>query len=456
MYCFVTRQLISSLEAIVRSVRSSALRRLSMRRLNETIQLRGFLTSPWGEVAVSAAGEGPISTTQPFVNSQIDACHPLPEPHVSGEREYSIALGGAFPKSGTPNLQSLVCLANALDLCNWFMKRPWPYGLVILIAFVTVCPGQTVETPKQKTEPKRANAQSVEKKISVEKDAGAIVVKYGNELFTRYDFSSYAKPILYPVIGPKQIPMTRNWPMKATQGEANDHPHHKSMWLGHELNGLDFWGETTGSVKHDSVVEINSENGSFSVKNDWVSKKDGTIICTEISAFRFGAVAEKKWIDATHTFYASHGDIHFEDTKEGFFAIRTHPDLRLSPDEKRGVEKVFGQAFNSQGTTGKAIWGQKAKWVCYWGPVDEQVVGIAIFDHASNLRHPTTWHAREYGLVTANPFGLHHFQKKEKGAGTHTVKKGDQITFRYRVVFQLGQQTAEELNRQFDEYVGNW
>lgn len=326
-------------------------------------------------------------------------------------------------------------------------------GVAIVFTAATVCLAQTQTAPQGQAASKNAAIKSDENQIFIEREAGAIVVKVDDDLFTRYDYATYAKPVLHPVFGPNQIRMTRNWPMKATQGEANDHPHHKSMWLGHELNGLDFWGETTGCVKHDSVVEINSEEGSFSVKNDWVSKKDGTIICTETSAFRFGAVAEKRWIDATHTFYASHGDIHFEDTKEGFFAIRTHPDLRLSPDEKRGVEKVFGQAFNSQGTTGKAIWGQKAKWVYYWGPVDEQVVGIAIFDHVSNLRHPTTWHAREYGLVTANPFGLHHFQKQEKGAGTHTVKKGDQITFRYRVVFQLGQQTAEELNRQFDEYV---
>ncbi len=429
MYCFFTRQLVLILAAIVRS---SACRRSIVAVSPEEIALRFKLLScpPLRRARVKRV--------------DLSMCQNL-SPHPPLRRRPP-------PKERFKKREAVTqSLARTL---NWFLKRKWAHSLVILIALVIVCPAQTVETPEQKTEPKPANAQIIEKKISVEKDAGAIFVKYGEELFTRYDFSSYAKPIFYPVIGPKQIPMTRNWPMKATQGEANDHPHHKSMWLGHEINGLDFWGETTGSVKHDSVVEINSENGSFSVKNDWVSQKDGTIVCTEISAFRFGAVADKRWIDATHIFYASHGDIHFEDTKEGFFAIRTHPDLRLSPDEKRGVEKVFGQAFNSQGTTGKAIWGQKAKWVYYWGPVDEQVVGIAIFDHASNLRHPTTWHAREYGLVTANPFGLHHFQKQDKGAGTHTVKKGDQITFRYRVVFQLGQQTTDELNRQFDEYVG--
>ena len=82
--------------------------------------------------------------------------------------------------------------------------------------------------------------------------------------------------------------------------------------------------------------------------------------------------------------------------------------MRLSPDEKRGVEKVTGQALNSNGTSGKSIWGESAKWVYYWGTINDKAVGIAIFDHPSNLRHPTAWHAREYGLVAANPFGLHY------------------------------------------------
>ena len=34
--------------------------------------------------------------------------------------------------------------------------------------------------------------------------------------------------------------------------------------------------------------------------------------------------------------------------------------------------------------------------------------GVAIFDHPSNPQHPTTWHARQYGLIAANPFGLNH------------------------------------------------
>ena len=112
-------------------------------------------------------------------------------------------------------------------------------------------------------------------------------------------------------------------------------------------------------------------------------------------------------------------------------------------DSKRGVAEVFGTATNSEGVTGKKIWGRAAKWVDYSGPIDGKTMGISIFDSPSNLRHPTTWHAREYGLVAANPFGLHHFTKAKKGTGEHELKEGEQLNLRYRVVFHVGDcQTA--------------
>ena len=73
--------------------------------------------------------------------------------------------------------------------------------------------------------------------------------------------------------------------------------------------------------------------------------------------------------------------------------IRTHPALRL----RGSVAK--GKAVNSGGISGKSVWGKRAEWVDYWGKIGKQTVGVAIFDHPSNPRHPTWWHARDYGLV---------------------------------------------------------
>jgi len=45
-----------------------------------------------------------------------------------------------------------------------------------------------------------------------------------------------------------------------------------------------------------------------------------------------------------------------------------------------------------------------ADWCDYYGSIGGKTVGIAMFDHPSNPRHPTTWHVRDYGLFAANPF----------------------------------------------------
>ena len=59
---------------------------------------------------------------------------------------------------------------------------------------------------------------------------------------------------------------------------------------------------------------------------------------------------------------------------------------------------------------------------------------------------------RDYGLLAANPFGLHYFQKQEAGAGDYTIKKGDTLVLRYRLVVHRGderQAGIEELYEQF-------
>ena len=119
--------------------------------------------------------------------------------------------------------------------------------------------------------------------------------------------------------------------------------------------------------------------------------------------------------------------------KDGFFGIRTHPDLRLTANPKHGVKEVFGQAVNSEGIVGKKIWGKRADWVHYFGKIDGKPSGIAFLSHPSNSsknNQKAWWHARDYGLISANPFA----PDKMGGDGPKTLAKGDSIGFRYQVI----------------------
>ena len=291
--------------------------------------------------------------------------------------------------------------------------------------------------------------------VTLRQKDGQVTVLVGGELFTNFDHKTYDKPIFYPIRAPGQISMTRNWPMdKDSVGESRDHPHHKSMWISHEINDIDFWTEKEGVVRTDLIETsfVGTPANVFRASSSWVKKSDGKTLLADQSTYWFGGDKKSRWIDCLIRFQASHGDVRFVDTKEGLFAIRTHPDLRLSANKKRGVAKVFGNAINSEGVRGKDVWGQRAKWMLYYGPVDGKPVSIAMYDHPANLRHPTTWHAREYGLVTANPFGLHHFLGKKKGDGEYEVKEGESLELRYRVEFFSGIVTPEVVDATFQEF----
>ena len=52
---------------------------------------------------------------------------------------------------------------------------------------------------------------------------------------------------------------------------------------------------------------------------------------------------------------------------------------------------------------------------------------------------PTWWHARNYGLLTANPFGVRAFRDKAvKGSGDFQLKKGEFLTQRYLLLLHEG------------------
>jgi hypothetical protein len=280
--------------------------------------------------------------------------------------------------------------------------------------------------------------------VTITKTDGKAVVKLDGELFTEYVFEGHSKPILYPVIGPTGVEMTRNYPMKEdVDNEAHDHPHHKSLWFTHDdVNQVQFWMEypsARSKLKPGKIVQANIEidGDTIRTENSW-NAPSGDAVCRDVRTLRFGTTKAGRYIDFEIVISASAGDVTFGDTKEGTMGIRTHPLLRLDSDEKRGNHTAKGSAVNSEGIEGKEIWGKRAKWVDYWAPIEGETIGIAIFDHPNNPRHPTWWHARTYGLVAANPFGIHDFEKKPDGAGDMKIAAGESRSFRYRFLFHRG------------------
>jgi hypothetical protein len=278
-------------------------------------------------------------------------------------------------------------------------------------------------------------------------------VEINGELFTEYFFKDVPRPYCYPLMGPGNVAMTRDWPMKETPGEERDHRHHRSLWFAHgAINGQDFWSEEKGFGKtvHEEFLEVKSgqDAGVIRSRNKWVAA-DGTVVCTDERTLRIynPGRARERVLDFEIALLASNGDLTFGDTKEGTMALRLAETMRLT----RSAGK--GHIVNSAGVRDGRTWGKRADWCDYYGPVGGKIVGVAIFDHPQNPRHPTWWHVRDYGLFAANPFGKHDFEGlADKDAADLTVPAGQSVTFRYRLYLHEGDEQQAKVAERYKEY----
>jgi len=281
-------------------------------------------------------------------------------------------------------------------------------------------------------------------------------VEINGELFTEYHFKGAPHVYFYPVIGPQKTPMTRNFPMKEVEGEERDHVHHRSLWYSHgAVNGIDFWAETgkAGKIVHDKFLEVKSgdDAGVIRSQNKWIAP-DGTVTCTSEQVFRvFARPANERVFDFDVTLKAGDKEVVLGDTKEGSMGIRVAETMR-SKANKHNAGKPAGQIVLSTGITGDDTWAKRAEWCDYYGPVEGKTLGVAIFDHPKNPRHPTWWHVRNYGLFAANPFGIHDFEKKPAGAGNMTIAPNQSVTFRYRFYLHEGDEKQARVGERYKDY----
>jgi hypothetical protein len=269
------------------------------------------------------------------------------------------------------------------------------------------------------------------------------------KLFTRYRFGGegLARPYFWPVVGPGHRQVTRAFPMVAdAPGEVHDHPHHRSIWVAYgELDGYDAWAEgpNHGSTLHVAFDAITSGPvfGGFREQTRWVDAVDRQLLKEEreVRVYHTPDGLRLMDVDLHWTFGRLDGrgrkfglgQVHLGDTKEaGLIAVRVATSMDA---------KVNGTIENAWGGRNEAeTWGKRAPWCDYSGPVDGDTVGIAAFDHPSNLHFPCYWHVRNYGLMGANPWSGEAFTDNPRENGATTYRFGDELRFRYRLYIHPG------------------
>lgn len=237
--------------------------------------------------------------------------------------------------------------------------------------------------------------------LKIEDTGSEARVVRGSQLIASYRYLGGRMPYVYPL---------STWTgYCVTEDSPRDHPHHHSLWTAHgDVNGADFWaGE--GVIKHIQFLRLTPGPVYAEIVSEcsWVA--EGRALLSEIRGIRFWNLPSKELLlDYVVTLSPAEGKVVLGDTKEaGIVSLRVTPSITV----ERG-----GRLTNSWGGVNeREVWGRRAVWCDYSGPLGDGVYGIAVFDHPLNPRHPTYWHARDYGLMTANVFGLSHFVGGRRG-----------------------------------------
>lgn len=336
--------------------------------------------------------------------------------------------------------------------------------LIISILGISIssCEGQSKTTQANSTSVVFVN-DTINRKIDVQ---------LNGTLFTSYHYkSTLPKPVLFPLVTASGKTLTRGFPIDPKPGERVDHPHHMGHWFNYgDVNGLDFWNnsdaipeeklEDFGRIVHSEIVKIDQENASLSTKSSW-QNIDGEALLDENTVFKFSQEGNTRIIDR-YTSLKALQEVSFKDNKEGVFGVRVTRAMELpskkpaifvdaqgNPTEVKVLDNtgVNGNYLSSEGLEGNDVWGTRAEWVNLYSTIEKEAVSITILDNPSNVGYPTYWHARDYGLFSANPLGQAVFSKGKETLNL-ALQKGESVNFHYRMLIHNGSELkTKDINK---------
>lgn len=287
-----------------------------------------------------------------------------------------------------------------------------------------------------------AAAAQAESGVSFAKGDGKLAIALDGRPLATYVWqdAETLRPYFTDLHTPSGAKLTRNHP--PIEGvDATDHAAlHPGLWLAFgDLSGADFW-RNKATVKHAGFVEepaTSQQGGTFAVRNRY--EHDGKLVCEEVCRIRISSQSGGTLIDWESRF-SGPADFYFGDQEEMGLGVRMATPLTV---------KNGGEITNSDGGKNeKQVWGQQAAWCDYSGVINGQPAGVMIMPAADNSRR-SWFHARDYGLLVANPFGENAFTKGPKSRVT--VRPGDALRLRFGVLLHSGPFDPQAAYRQWQQ-----
>ncbi len=257
---------------------------------------------------------------------------------------------------------------------------------------------------------------------------GAIEIRVDDQPLATYVTRDprISRPYFKDLHAPGGVRVSRHHPPREGIDPA-DHPdYHPGLWLAFgDLSGADTW-RNRAAVDTLEFVEAPSAlgtRGTFTVRNR--HRSGDRSICDEVCTLTFLIRPYGTLLLWDSVFQSDRGDFWFGDQEEMGLGVRVVTPIVV----KRGQG---GRILDDKGRRDqKGIWGKTANWCDYSGPVEGVFAGITIMPDPDNFR-ACWWHTRDYGFMTANPFGREAF--KAGPASRVVVKKGEPFRLSYAVL----------------------
>jgi hypothetical protein len=275
---------------------------------------------------------------------------------------------------------------------------------------------------------------------------GSVVILIDNEPFSTfvYEDKVITRPHFAHVKAPGGIQVTRSYPPVEGADLLDHATFHPGLWMSFgAINGSDYW-RLAAPVKFDGFVdgpEGGAGHGEFAARFNYHDQKNADeIVCREVFRCQVRPVEDGRLIlwDSTFT---SEKEFTFGDQEEMGLGVRVATPLRAERESAIGLPPGSGAIVSSEGARNEEeIWGNTAQWCDYRGKLDNRLVGIALLTHPENFR-PSWFHARNYGMIVANPFGRNAFGKGEKSAVR--VKPGEKLRLRFGIYVHAGPPETE-------------
>lgn len=282
------------------------------------------------------------------------------------------------------------------------------------------------------------------------KEERQVRIYIGDQEVVDYVFvdSSISRPYFAHVktLSGKQV--SRNHPPREGV-EKMDHANlHPGIWLSFgDINGNDYWRlkARTKQVRFLELPEVDASFGKFKVLNHYLATDSDAVICSEECEVQVRTVDGGYRITLTSEFKATEGELRFGDQEEMGLGVRVAAPLAVE-------RKLGGRILDSENRiNGANVWGKTARWCDYAGPLEGKWVGMTILTSPKNFR-PCWSHARDYGFVAMNPFGLNAFTQAAKR--DVIVKMGESLRIAYAVVVhESAQESGFHAHAAYEQFV---